>query len=84
MVSRADRLGQQHPVTIIEVTLYTGDEPNVSSTTDAILANVRELINEIVGEGFAGPDPEERVYLEAIDASQESTIAFDDLEKLEL
>ena len=84
VVSRADRLGQQHPVTIIEVTLDTGDEPNVSSTTDAILANVRELINEIVGEGFAGPDPEERVYLEAIDASQESTIAFDDLEKLEL
>lgn len=84
VVSRADRLGQQHPVTIIEVTLDTGDEPNVSSTTDAILANVRELINEIVGEGFAGPDPDERVYLEAIDASQESIVAFENLERLEL
>lgn len=71
VVARADRLGQQHPVTIYEVTLDTGNEPNVSSTTDAILANVRELINTIVGREFAGPDPDEREYQEAIDSSQE-------------
>lgn len=71
VVARADRMGQKHPVTVIEVTLDTGDQPNVSSTTDAILANVRELINEIVGPEFAGPDPEEREFQAAIDASQE-------------
>lgn len=71
VVSRADRLGQIHPVTIVEVTLDTGDEPNVSSTTDAILATVRELINGLVGPDFAGPDPNEREYKDLIDASEE-------------
>ncbi len=71
VVARADRLGQIHPVTVIEVTLDTGGEPNVSSSTDAILASVRELINEIVGSEFAGPDPEDREYEKVIDASKE-------------
>jgi SNF2 family DNA or RNA helicase len=71
VVARADRLGQVHPVTIIEVTLDTGSEPNVSSSTDAILATVRELINSIVGPDFAGPDPDEREYKDLIDASTE-------------
>lgn len=74
VIARADRLGQVHPVTIIEVTLDTGNEPNVSSTTDAILANVRELINEIVGPDFAGPDIDERQYKATIDASKEQPV----------
>lgn len=71
VIARADRLGQIHPVTIIEVTLDTGGEPNVSSRTDEILAGVREYINEIVGPEFAGPNPEEREYKDVIDASRE-------------
>lgn len=71
VVARADRLGQQFPVTVIEVTLDTGGLPNVSTRTDEILANVRELINVIVGPSFAGPDPSDREYAEAIDASIE-------------
>ena len=71
VVARSWRIGQKHPVTIIEVTLDTGGEPNVSSTTDDILASVRELINGLVGEEFAGPDPDERQYKELIDASKE-------------
>jgi hypothetical protein len=72
VIARADRLGQIHPVTIIEVTLDTGGVPNVSSRTDEILAEVRELINSIVGADFAGPDPDEREYKQVIDASKES------------
>jgi hypothetical protein len=71
VIARADRLGQVHPVTIVEVTLDTGGEPNVSSTADDILASVREYINVIVGPEFAGPDPDEREYKEVIDASGE-------------
>jgi hypothetical protein len=74
VVSRADRLGQLHPVTVIEVTLDTGNEPNVSSTTDAILAEVRELINDIVGPDFAGPPLDEREYKDVIDASTEEPL----------
>lgn len=84
VIARADRLGQEHPVTIIEVTLDTGDEPNVSSTTDDILANVRELINEIVGKDFAGPDPDEREYLKLIDASKAHPIIIREDEKIGL
>lgn len=69
IVSRADRIGQIHPVTVIEVTLDTGGEPNVSSTTDDILAEVRLAINAIVGADYAGPDPDEREYQPLIDAS---------------
>lgn len=76
VVARADRLGQIHPVTVIEVTLDTGGEPNVSSSTDAILASVRELINEIVGESFAGPNPDDREYEKVIDASKEDPNLF--------
>jgi hypothetical protein len=71
VVARADRNGQKYRVTVIEVTLDTGDEPNVSSTTDAILSNVRELINDIVGSEFAGPDPSQRQIQEVIDASKQ-------------
>lgn len=84
VVARADRLGQKHPVTVIEVTLDTGDEPNVSSTTDAILANVRELINELVGPDFAGPPIEEREYKQTIDASNEQAVVIYEDEKMGL
>ena len=84
VIARADRLGQKYPVTIIEVTLDTGGEPNVSSTTDAILANVRELINDIVGSGFSGPSMDERQYKDVIDASKEDPVLLYHDEKLGL
>lgn len=74
IVARADRNGQIHPVTVIEPTLDTGNEPNVSSRTDEILSEVRTLISELVGNDFAGPDPEDRVYLPLIDAAEEDPI----------
>ena len=70
-ISRANRLGQIHPVTVIEVTLDTDGEPNVSSTTDDILAAIRADIAILVGEEFGGPKPEDREYQSVIDASQE-------------
>ena len=70
-VARSMRMGQKFPVTVIEVTLDTGGEPNVSSTTDDILNMVREQINILIGPDFAGPDPDERQYKETIDASKE-------------
>jgi len=69
-VSRAARLGQPHLVTVIEVTLDTGNEPNVSSTTDAILVNIRQTIEELLGDEFGGPDPSEREVAMIVDASQ--------------
>jgi SNF2 family DNA or RNA helicase len=69
IISRADRNGQIHPVTVIEVTLDTGGEENVSSRTDDILREVRSLIKELVGDDFAGPSPDDRVYQELIDSS---------------
>lgn len=71
IIARIDRLGKTFPSTIINVTLDTGDEPNVSSRTDQILAEVREQINALIGPAFAGPDPSESEYQELIDASQE-------------
>lgn len=71
VIARADRLGQIHPVTIVEVTLDTGDQPNVSSSTDAILSSIREIINALIGPEFAGPDPDEREFKAVIDASRE-------------
>jgi SNF2 family DNA or RNA helicase len=70
VIARADRLGNPHPVTVIETTLDTGNEPNVSSTTDAILSNVREMISDLIGSEFGGPDPEEREYRSLIDVSE--------------
>ena len=84
IVARADRLGQKYPVTVVEVTLDTGSEPNVSSSTDAILANIRELINDIVGESFAGPKVEDREYKDLIDASRENPLLLLQEEKLGL
>lgn len=70
VIARADRLGNPHPVTVIETTLDTGSEPNVSSSQDAILANVREIISELVGDEFGGPNPEDREYKSSIDLSE--------------
>jgi SNF2 family DNA or RNA helicase len=74
VVARADRMGQKYPVTVIEPTLNTGTEPNVSSRTDEILAEVRGLINELVGEEFSGPKIEDREYLDLINAAEEDPI----------
>mgnify|MGYP003385492039 CR=1 FL=1 len=71
VIARADRLGQKFPVTVIEVTLDTGGVPNVSSTTDDILATIREDINLLMGSDFAGPDPDEREYKALTDSSRE-------------
>lgn len=71
VVARADRIGQLFPVTVIEPVLDTGGEPNVSSTTDDILNDIRAIINEFVGEEFAGPPVDEREYKAAIDHSEE-------------
>jgi hypothetical protein len=84
VVARADRLGQIHPVTIIEVTLDTDGEPNVSSRTDEILAEVRLQINTLIGKDFAGPDPSEREYSDLIDASDENQIVVESDEKMGL
>ncbi len=70
-VARALRTGQKYPVTVIEVTLDTGDEPNVSSTTDAILAEVRGLIQEIVGPDFISYADDEKEIQDIIDNSKE-------------
>lgn len=81
VVARADRMGQIHPVTVIELTLDTQGEPNVSSRTDEILAEVRMLISELVGVEFAGPDMEEREYLPIINAAEQdpSLVKIDEL-----
>jgi superfamily II DNA or RNA helicase len=84
IVARADRLGQQHQVYVYEVTLDTGDEPNVSSTTDAILSVIREDINAMIGPEFSGPDPTEREILAHVDARGESPEQAFDLDKFEV
>lgn len=70
IVARADRLGQLHQVTVIETTLDTGGVPNVSSRTDEILSNVREIITALIGEEFGGPSADDREYRDVIDASE--------------
>jgi hypothetical protein len=76
VVARAWRLGQVHDVTVLEVTLDTGGEPNVSSTADAILSDIRDAMREILGDTFAGPDPDEREYKDAINASDKEHLAL--------
>ena len=67
-----------------ELVLDTGNEPNVSSTTDAILASVREDIALLIGPEFAGPDPDERIIEESVDASTSSDEAMHQDEELGL
>ena len=83
-VARADRLGQKHQVTVKEVTLDTGSEPNVSSTTDDILQTIREDINTLIGPEFSGPDPDEREYRPLIDASDQDPVLLKSEELLGL
>ena len=70
-VARADRLGQKFQVTLIEVTLDTGKEPNVSSTTDAILADVKDMINELVGPDFVSYQEDEKEVLPSLDKAKQ-------------
>jgi hypothetical protein len=66
-ISRAFRLGQKFPVTVINVTLDTGDEPNVSSTTDDILRIVRDEISVLIGPEFIAYNDGETELLPIID-----------------
>lgn len=77
--ARADRIGQIHQVTVYLVTLDTGDEPNVSSTTDAIFNSVREDINILVGDAFISFKDEDKSIVDIVDASKE----YDYLQKQE-
>jgi hypothetical protein len=71
VIARADRISQQFPVTVIDIVLDTGDQPNVSSTTDEILRSVTKYISELVGSEFAGDNPDDREVQAIIDASEE-------------
>jgi len=84
VVARADRIGQIHEVTVYELTLDTGNVPNVSSTTDDILAMVRDEISALIGPEFSGPELDERDIEKAIDLSLESDEAMKQQEELEL
>lgn len=68
--ARVDRLGQIHPVTVIETTLDTGGEPNVSSTADAIISDIRVIISELVGPEFISYAEDEKETSVIIDNSQ--------------
>jgi hypothetical protein len=78
-LSRSFRLNQKYQVTVYMISLDTGDEPNVSSTTDAILESVREDINILMGEEFLSYSDEDKYIIDVIDSSKE----YDYLQKNE-
>ena len=52
-LARVDRLGQDTPVVIYELTLDTGREGNISTRSDDIIAWSREQVDAILGTGDA-------------------------------
>ncbi len=70
-ISRCHRLGQENPVYIYEITLDTGNEPNVSTRSEDIIVWSRNQVTALLGAEFSGPGEDEyeieKIELSAID-----------------
>ena len=76
VIARALRLGQKNQVYIIEVTLDTGTEPNISQRMDMILTTIRQSIKELIGSEFAGPT---NVKMEVLPEIDHTTIESEEM-----